>query len=87
MVNIQQPSEEADSRGPHKKCLLIMRKLMIRPPDSWDTPEGFLYFAKKTFPPLSARTHRKCPLIMHKKMNTPPTSWDSPWWEADLSAY
>ena len=56
------------------KCLLITRKIMISPPDSWDPPEGSLYFAKKTFPPLSARTHRKCLLITHKKMNTRPTS-------------
>ena len=53
------------------KCLLIMRKIMIPPPDSWDPLEGPLYFAKKTFPTLSARTHRKCLLITHKKMNTP----------------
>ena len=39
------------------KCLLITRKIMIPPPDSWDPPEGPLYFAKKTFPLLSARTH------------------------------
>ena len=69
------------------KCFLITRKTMIPPPDSWDPSEGSLYFAKKTFPPLSARTHRKCLLIMHKKMNTPTASWDSPWWEADLWAY
>ena len=69
------------------KCLLILRKIMIPPPDSWDPPEGSLYVAKKTFPPLSARTHRKCLLITHKKMNTPPASWDSPWWEADLWPY
>ena len=69
------------------KCLLITRKIMIPPPDSWDPPKGSLCFVKKTFPPLSARTHRKCLLITHKKMNTPPASWDSPWWEADLWAY
>ena len=49
------------------KCLLITRKIMIPPPDSWDPPEGSLYFAKKTFPPLSARTYWKCLLITHKK--------------------
>ena len=27
------------------KCLLITRKIMIPPPDSWDPPEGPLYFA------------------------------------------
>ena len=69
------------------KCLLITRKIMIPPPDSWDPPEGSLYFAKKMFPPLSARTHQKCLLITHKKMNTPPASQDPPWWEADLWAY
>ena len=53
------------------KCLLITRKIMIPPPDSWDPPEGSLYFAKKMFPPLSARTHRKCLLITHKKRILP----------------
>ena len=32
------------------KCLLITRKIMIPPPDSWDPPEGPLYFAKKRSP-------------------------------------
>ena len=40
------------------ECLLITRKIMIPPPDSWDPPEGPLYFAKKTFPPLTCRTHQ-----------------------------
>ena len=56
------------------KCLLITCKIMVPPPDSWDPPEGSLYFMKKMFPPLSTRTHRKCLLITHKKMNTPPAS-------------
>ena len=34
-----------------RKCLLITRKIMIPPPDSWDPPEGPLYFLKKTSPP------------------------------------
>ena len=32
------------------KCLLITRKIMISPPDSWDPSEGSLYFSKKKFP-------------------------------------
>ena len=59
---------------PHaRKCLLIMRKIMIPPPDIWDPPEGSLYFTKITWPPLTCRTHqlsshaRKCLLITHKK--------------------
>ena len=37
--------------GAHiRKCLLITRKTMIPPPDSWDPPEGSLYFAKKHSP-------------------------------------
>ena len=36
---------------PHaRKCLLITRKIMIPPPDSWDQPEGPLYFTKKCSP-------------------------------------
>ena len=30
---------------------------MIPPPDIWDLPKGPLYFMKKSFPPLTARTH------------------------------
>ena len=33
------------------------RKIMIPPPDSWDPPDGPLYFAKKCFP-LTAGTHQ-----------------------------
>ena len=40
-----------------RKCLLITRKIMIPPPDSWDPPDGPLYFAKKRFP-LTAGTHQ-----------------------------
>ena len=44
---------------PHaRKCLLIMRKIMIPPPDIRDPPKGPLYFAKKALPPLTARTHQ-----------------------------
>ena len=57
----------AGSTAAARKCLLIMRKIIIPPPDSRDPPDGPPYFAKKTFPPLSARTHRKCLLITHKK--------------------
>ena len=69
---------------PHaRKCLLITRKIMIPPPDIRDPPKGPLYFAKKTLPPLTARTHQlylrtqgSASLLRTKKMNTPPVSWD-----------
>src|SRR3989337_2881195 len=68
---------------PHaRKCLLITRKIMIPPPDIRDPPKGPLYFAKKTLPPLTARTHQlylrtqgSASLLRTKKMNTPPASW------------
>ena len=41
-----------------RKCLLTMHKIMIPPHDRWNPLEGPLYFLKKTFPPLSARTHK-----------------------------
>ena len=41
-----------------RKCLLITGKTMIPPPDSWDPPEGPLYFLKKTFPQLTGQTHQ-----------------------------
>ena len=41
----------AGSTAAARKCLLITRKIMIRPPDSWDPLDGPLYFTKKTFPP------------------------------------
>ena len=41
----------AGSTAAATKCLLITQKIMIPPPDSWDPPDGPLYFAKKTFPP------------------------------------
>ena len=74
---------EADSwvHGRSKEVPPYYTKIMIHPPDSRDPPDGPPYFAKKMFPPLSARTHRKCLLITHKKMNTPPAM------EADLWAY
>ena len=71
-------------------CSVRLLKSLIPPPDIWDPPEGSLYFAKKTCPPLTGRTHqlsshaRKCLLITHKKMNTPPASWNPASWEADL---
>ena len=77
----------AGSTAAARKGLLIKRKIMIPPPDKGDPLEGLPYFAKKTFPPLSARTHQKCLLITHTKMNTPRASWDPPCWEADLWAY
>ena len=58
-----------------RKCLLIMRKIMIPPPDSWDPPEGPLYFLKKmsrpptvsSDPPAISSHTSKCLLITHKK--------------------
>ena len=41
----------AGSTAAARKCLLITRKIMIPPPDSWDPPDGPLYFTKKMFPP------------------------------------
>ena len=41
----------------HPSAVACTRKIMIPPPDSWDPPEGHLYLAKKTFPPLTCRTH------------------------------
>ena len=68
------------SVGAHTwKCLLITRKIMIPPPDSWDPPEGSLYFAKKCSPrcqlePTSYIFARKeVPHYYAQKMNTPPT--------------
>ena len=69
------------------KCLLITRKIMIPPPDSWDPPEGPLYFAKTRSPRCQLRPTGSASLLRTKKMNTPPASWDPPWWEADLWAY
>ena len=102
MVNDRHASEvDCTWRGrqlgprPHaRKCLLITRKIMIPPPDIRDPPKGPLYFAKKTLPPLTARTHQlylrtqgSASLLRTKKMNTPPASWAPPWWEDDLWAY
>ena len=51
---------------------------MIPPPDSWDPPEGPLYFTKKNVPPAdrsdppTVSSHaRKCLLITHKKNEYP----------------
>ena len=84
----------AGSTAAPRKCLLIMRKIMIPPPDIWDPSKGPLYFMKKTLQPLTARTHLlylrtqgSASLLCTKTMNTPPASWDPPWWEADLWAY
>ena len=41
----------AGSTAAERKCLLIMRKIMIPPPDSRDPLDGPLYFVKKMFPP------------------------------------
>ena len=48
----------AGSTAAARKCLLIMRKIMIPPPDIRDPPKGPLYFVKKTLLPLTARTHQ-----------------------------
>ena len=57
----------AGSTAAARKCLLITRKIMIPPPDSWDQPDGPLYFAKKTIrppdcwdPPATSSHARKC---------------------------
>ena len=42
----------------HPSAVDRTRKIIIPPPDNWDPPEGPLYFAKKTLPPLTARTHQ-----------------------------
>ena len=69
------------------KCLLITRKIMITPPDSWDPLEGPLYFAKKYSPCCHLGPTISASLLRTKKMNTPPASWDPPWLEANLWAY
>ena len=51
-------------QGPIGRAPYLAKKI---PPDCWDPPDGPPYVAKKTFPPLSARTHRKCLLIRRKK--------------------
>ena len=68
----------------HPSAVDCTRKIMIPPPDSWDPPEGPLYFVKKNVPPAvssdppAISSHaRKCLLITHKKMNTPPASWNT----------
>ena len=48
------PTNSRDPLDDHR----ILRKKRL-PPDCWDPPNGPPYFAKKTFPLLSARTHRK----------------------------
>ena len=51
---------------PHaRKCLLIRCKIMIPPPDSWDPPEGPLYFTKETL--LYLRTQESASLLRTKK--------------------
>ena len=92
VVNERHPSEvDCTWRGrqlgprPHaRKCLLITCKIMIPPPDSWDPPEGPLYFAKnvppadRSDPPAISSHAWKCLVITYTKMNTPPASWDPP---------
>jgi len=71
----------AGSMAAARKCLLITRKIMIPPPDSWDPPDGPLYFAQKTFP-LTAGTHqlhlRTQGSASGQKNDSPPDCWDSP---------
>ena len=73
----------AGSTAVARRFLLIMRKIMIPPPDSRDPPDMPLYFMKKRFP-LTARTHQ-----LHlrtqgsasgekNKMICPPDCWDPP---------
>ena len=40
----------AGSTAAARKCLLIMRKIIIPAPDSRDPPDGSPYFVKKMFP-------------------------------------
>ena len=47
----------AGSMAAARKCLLITRKIIIPPPDSWDPPDEPPYFAKKCSP-LTAKTHQ-----------------------------
>ena len=73
----------AGSTAAARKCLLITQKIMTPPPDSWDPPDGPLYFLKKTFPPdcwdppATSSHARKC--VRAKKQNdSPPDRWDPP---------
>ena len=75
---------EADSwsTAAARKCLLITRKIMIPPPNSWDPSHGPLYFTKKTFPPdcwdppATSSHARKC--VREKKRFAPPDCRDTP---------
>mgnify|MGYP000975429220 FL=1 len=49
------------------KCLLITRKIMIPPPDSWDPPEGSLYFTKKSSPRCQLGPTGNASLLRTKK--------------------
>ena len=49
------------------KCLLITRKIMIPPPDSWDPPEGSLYFTKKRSPRCQLGPTGNASLLRTKK--------------------
>ena len=68
----------AGSTAAARKCLLITRKIIIPPPDSWDPPDGPLYFVEKTFPPdcwdppASSSHARKC--VRAKKRFAPLTA-------------
>ena len=54
--------------GAHtRKCLLIMCKIMIPPPDSWDPPAGPLYFLKKMSPPRQLGPTGNASLLRTKK--------------------
>ena len=73
---------EPDSwvHGSARKCLLIMRKIIIPPPDSGDPPDGPPYFAKKHFP-LTIGTHQlhlrtQGSASGQKKTIRPPDCWD-----------
>ena len=90
MVNEQHPSEvdctwRGRQLGPRlhaRKCHLITHKIMIPPADSWDPPDGPLYFTKKCFP-LTAGTHQLHLRMQgsasgQKKMIRPPDCWEPP---------
>ena len=54
--------------GAHtRKCLLITRKIMIPSPDSWDPPEGPLYFVKKHPPRCQLGPTGSASLLRTKK--------------------
>ena len=60
-----------------RKCLLITRKIFIPPPDSWDPPDGPVYFAKKNVPRAISPDPPQGSVSGQKKIR-PPDCWDPP---------